>query len=324
MSSKKSGVSVIGVLLCVLLSGTLCMGLVRNAAQKNDPSADKTDYVERTDLGKIIALTETHGTLNEEDIASLNQGAVLSFEGEIYQLFQKDEVLVYAFTDSDNFYTRKYINVNPTDGIYQQWVEQTTYATPDDLGKIVAVNETNGTLSEEEFSSLGRGAVLSYNDRVYQLLQKNDSTWIYTNGCDVTSLTADYITIDVFAKTYRTWGKTVSTTPMVSGQTKLGVGETLDFQEHTMYVVQCFDADWTAAKMNIVGGTKANTECKFALVFVGGRDASYCDSLMVYQTGSSLNITNLAGTAGQATGLTPTDENCFLTYYTVGGNGLEK
>lgn len=107
----------------------------------------------------------------------------------------------------------------------------------------------------------------------------------------------------------------------VSGRIRLEVGKALTFKRNQMYVIQCFDEDYKAKKITINGGTKNGEKCELLFVLVGDNVSdTYADSLLLYTTGATISITNLAATASDAYSVSPAD-GCFLQYFALGQRG---
>lgn len=93
----------------------------------------------------------------------------------------------------------------------------------------------------------------------------------------------------------------------------------LTFEANTVYLVQCYDNDYNLQDLFLNGGTKDKQKAKMAIVFVNEVSVGRVDSLVIYQTGSTINITNLAGTADGATGISPSSGNRLL-YFKLSGS----
>lgn len=102
----------------------------------------------------------------------------------------------------------------------------------------------------------------------------------------------------------------------ISGWRNNGKDIPLIFEGFRLYLIQSYDDSGNTKKMTINGGSKDGTECELCVVFVGGKDANYTASLVLFTTGSML-VTNLGGTASAATGVTPAS-GCHLQYFVLG------
>ena len=250
---------------------------------------DKNSNEEK--LEQVIEITEQDGKLSAAQIKSLNGGAIIKYNGDIYQLSQVGEENVYIHTDNDNIFVRKYIGVNTEDGFYRSWNKvNDEYVTKALLNNALSDYATDKDINSALNSALGN----------------------YATNADVQSkLTA---TLASYVKTSD--GKDIVT------RKKLAPGEELIFEAYSMYVVQCYDSSDNLADFTILGGGKNGTKGRFAMAFLGDKISnSSLQSLMVYQTGS-INISNLAGTSGSSYGLKPSNGSHYLVYYKIGGKGI--
>lgn len=325
---KGKSKNVFATILAVVFVGLATLSIVqtiKGIVEKNEEDIvqqPQVEYAALTDLGKVIEISESSGELTEEQVTSLQRGAVIAYEGEVYQLFQKSDTMTYAYTDSEGFYTRKYVMVT-ADGGYVQWTEQTTYALDSELGKVVSLTGWDGKITDEQMTSLKRGATLERYGWVYHLYDKSQNSWVY-RSFDTTEerYHVREIRISLSTLTYEEEDYYQNYKPsngLVSDQERLSPGETLTFEAHTMYIVQCYDSSFNTKKMKWVGGEKDGTVCNFAFIVVGAKDGDYVESLGTYTTGSTLNVTNLAGTAGHASGIKPESSDCYIMYYKIGG-----
>ena len=109
---RKSKGNVLAVLLVIIL--TLgCVG-VFFALFKDNIADEKANE-------RIVEVTEDNGKLSSTQIKSLDNGADIQYNGEIYRLSQTGEENVYAHNDEENIFVRKYIAVNTSDGFYRSW-----------------------------------------------------------------------------------------------------------------------------------------------------------------------------------------------------------
>lgn len=250
---------------------------------------DKNSNEEK--LEQVIEITEQDGKLSAAQIKSLNGGAIIKYNGDIYQLSQVGEENVYIHSDNDNIFVRKYIGVNTEDGFYRSWNKvNDEYVTKALLNNALSDYATDKDINSALNSALGN----------------------YATNADVQSkLTA---TLASYVKTSD--GKDIVT------RKKLAPGEELIFEAYSMYVVQCYDSSDNLADFTILGGGKNGTKGRFAMAFLGDKISnSSLQSLMVYQTGS-INISNLAGTSGSSYGLKPSNNSYRIVYYKIGGKGI--
>lgn len=279
---RKSKGNVLAVLLVIIL--TLgCVG-VFFAFFKDNIADEKTNE-------RIIEVTEDNGKLSSEQIKSLDNGADIQYNGEIYRLSQTGEENVYAHNDEENIFVRKYIAVNTSDGFYRSWNKvNDEYVTKALLNTALSDYATDKDISSALNSALGNYAT---NSDVQKLLTATLASYVKSSD-----------------------GKDIVT------RKKLASGEQLIFEAHSMYVVQCYDNSGNLADFTILGGGKNGTKGRFAMAFLGDKISnSTLQSLTVYQTGS-INISNLAGTSGSSYGLKPSNNSDYLVYYKIGGKGI--
>ncbi len=279
---RKSKGNVLAVLLVIIL--TLgCVG-VFFAFFKDNIADEKTNE-------RIIEVTEDNGKLSSEQIKSLDNGADIQYNGEIYRLSQTGEENVYAHNDEENIFVRKYIAVNTSDGFYRSWNKvNDEYVTKALLNTALSDYATDKDISSALNSALGNYAT---NSDVQKLLTATLASYVKSSD-----------------------GKDIVT------RKKLASGEQLIFEAHSMYVVQCYDNSGNLSDFTILGGGKNGTKGRFAMAFLGDKISnSTLQSLTVYQTGS-INISNLAGTSGSSYGLKPSNNSDCLVYYKIGGKGI--
>lgn len=279
---RKSKGNVLAVLLVIIL--TLgCVG-VFFAFFKDNIADEKTNE-------RIIEVTEDNGKLSSEQIKSLDNGADIQYNGEIYRLSQTGEENVYAHNDEENIFVRKYIAVNTSDGFYRSWNKvNDEYVTKALLNTALSDYATDKDISSALNSALGNYAT---NSDVQKLLTATLASYVKSSD-----------------------GKDIVT------RKKLASGEQLIFEAYSMYVVQCYDNSGNLADFTILGGGKNGTKGRFAMAFLGDKISnSTLQSLTVYQTGS-INISNLAGTSGNSYGLKPSNNSDFIVYYKIGGKGI--
>lgn len=335
MTTKKFKIKSIITLLCVFLILTFTTGFGVKLFSAPNSSASTQPAAE---LG-IVEITEERGTLSSEQIRLLSRGALIRCDSAVFQLSSAtDNGFVYSCLSDFGLAEQRSLSVNLTEKTYSTSVSQSDlvhssdllkyanasallqYALASDLNLFVEVNGSSGTFSADDVKKLEKGAVIINDVSVYQLASKTNSEWTYVlpnNG----GVGNKVITYTVATSKWAYSNKNYSFSPTVSSQKQLQPGIALAFSAHRMYVVQCFDSSWNLQKMTIIGGGKAGEECKFAFVIVGDKSDNLT-SLVLYQTGSTINLTNLAGTSGNSTGIKPSNDQHFLSYFEIGGNGL--
>ena len=266
------------ILVIVILFGAigLCVALFKKSS------------TEETTAERIIEIKETDGVLTVAQRKSLDGGADIKYNGEIYRLSQiNEEENVYSHASDDNIFVCKYVGVNTQDGFYRTWNK----VNDDYVTKALLNSALSDYSTDSDVSKAITAALTNYmqSSEVQDLL---------------TSALASYIKSSDM--------KNLITCEMLSP------GEQLNLGFNTMYAVQCYDDSNNLADFQIVNGTKNGKTGRFALVFVG---KNYYDSLILYQTGSAL-VSNLAATSGGSTGIKPASDSCRIKYYKIGGKVL--
>lgn len=83
----------------------------------------KKDVAQISDLGQIVDIDDEEGFLTESQSAMLNRGAPLRFGDEVYQLSKSGAETVYTYSDSNDYFIRKYITINVAERTYTRRVE---------------------------------------------------------------------------------------------------------------------------------------------------------------------------------------------------------
>lgn len=242
----------------------------------------KKDVAQISDLGQIVDIDDEEGFLTESQSAMLNRGAPLRFGDEIYQLSKSGAETVYTYSDSKDYFIRKYITINVAERTYTRRVEiNSEYIDKDTLSTALAEYMKSETVQKTLNAAL---AEYMKSAEVQRLL--NSTLTSYVKNAELTGVVKMYYT---------------------SG--------TLQFKPNTMYAVQCLDSSLNLADFSIIGGSKDGKTGRFALVFVGDKVS---ESLVLYQTGSVL-ISDLAATSGGSTGIKPAASSSQLRYFVLGG-----
>lgn len=321
MKSKRKNVFAV-LLVFVLMLGTVGAGYV--LLKNNSGNVDT--------LERIIEISETEGKLSNKQIKSLNGGAIIKYNDEIYQLSQTGEENVYAYTDGENIFVRKYIAVNFTDGFYRTWNQiNDEYVT-----KALLSSALGDYTTDSDMNNALRAALVSYikNSDLSTILadyakdtevQAAITTALtnYMTGTEVNSaLTATLKNYMKSADVQRLLTSTLASyVKNTDGQglvqhTRLIEGKNLTIENNCMYVVYCFDSSYNLADFKFVDGSKSGKTGRFAIIFKGGSGSG---SLTLFSTGSSL-VTNLAGSASGVTTIAPSNaDSSHLEYFRLGG-----
>mgnify|MGYP004641903795 CR=1 FL=1 len=251
----------------------------------------KKDVAQISDLGQIVDIDDEEGFLTESQSAMLNRGAPLRFGDEIYQLSKSGAETVYTYSDSNDYFIRKYITINVAERTYTRRVEiNSEYIDKDTLSTALAEYMKSETVQKTLNAALAE----------------------YMKSTDIKSLLSN--TLESYVKDSD--GKDLVV------QTQLAPGNQLLFKPHSMYAVQCYDPSNNLADFKILGGGKDGATGRFALVFTDViNNTSSLRTLILYQTGSVV-LSNLAATSGSSYGLAPASNSNRLVYYKLGGTVL--
>ena len=303
MTSKTKSVGAI-LLIAVLLLGSVGIFVVL-ANNKTSESNGAMQFVE---------VNEMDGKLSSDQIRLINNGAMITYNGEIYQLSQIGKERIYAYNDAENIFIRKYIGVNTEDGFYHSWEKVnddlvtkallnsalSDYATGSDVDSALS-NALAGYLNNEDVKKTISAALVSY-----------------VKSADLGATLADYLTDETMQRALSdilaSYVKKTDGTGLVQ-QYFLTAGEVLNFEKNTMYLIYCFDNASNLQSFELVGGTKSGKTGKFALALYG-ENSDF--ALTIYQTGSAV-IGNLVATSGGTLSIKPANVLHHLVYFKLGG-----
>lgn len=311
---RKSKGNVLAVLLVIIL--TLgCVG-VFFALFKDNIADEKANE-------RIVEVTEDNGKLSVAQVKSLENGADIQYNGEIYRLSQTGEENVYAHNDEENIFVRKYIAVNTSDGFYRSWNKVndeyvtkallnsalSDYATGSDVDSALS-NALAGYLNNEDVKKTISAALVNY-----------------VKSVDLGATLADYTTNEVLKNELANALSIYVTKSQLNNRLNyrfdnaifekcLSPGESLTFKKNAMYVVYCMDEHDNLTNFKITGGDKDGATGIVAFAFIGN-DMS-C-STTFYQTGKIV-LNNLVATAGGATGISVSEQHHLFYYQILGRN----
>ena len=304
MASKTKSISAF-LLVAVLLLGSFGV-FVSIANSKTPETKGSFDFVE---------VAESDGKLSAEQIRQLNNGAMITYNGEIYQLSQINEEHIYAYNDTDNIFIRKYIGVNTEDGFYHSWEK-----TNDELVTKALLNSAlSDYATDNDVNNALNSALVEYltNEEVKKTL--NAALVNYVKGADMGTILADYASKDAIAKSLSDITASLDSINLRLNHSvterSLKNGESLAFEKNTIYVVYCMDSKYDLVDFKLVGGDKDGTTGRMAFAFIGN---DFVNSTVFYQTGSVL-VSNLVATSGGSTGIRPANESSFLFYFKILG-----
>lgn len=273
---------------------------------------------------QIVQIDGKTTTLTKEQIKSLDNGADITYDSDVYRLSKVGDENIYEHTDGENIFLTKYIGVD---------TEKRTFRTWEKLNNDVVTKALMNSALTEKDSAL-KETLKEYvtDDQMTKILAD------YEKGADLTETLKKYVTgekVNSILSSYYTKQETqnfinqalLSYVKKSDGKNMvvkkaLNPGEQLIFEAHSMYVVQCYDSSTNLADFTILGGGKNGNKGQLAMVFIGDKiNNTTLQSLMIYQTGS-INISNLAGTSGASYGIKPSNDSCRLSYYKIGGQVL--
>lgn len=336
-SKRKNAFTVLLVIVLMLCSIGTGVVLLKN----NSGSAEAVEH--------IIEISETEGKLSDSQLKSLNSGAIIKYNDEIYQLSQTGEENVYTYTDGENIFVRKYIAVNFDDGFYRSWSQlNDEYVTKALLGNVLGNYATDSDVNDALRSALTTyiknadlTAILSdYAKNAEVQAALTQALTAYIKDSDLTTILSDYAkdtevqaaltqalenymkSADIqklLTSTLASYVKSTDGQGLVQ-HTRLSVGENLTIENNCMYVVYCFDESYNLAPFYFVDGSKAGKKGQFAIVFKGGAGSG---SLTLFSTGSSSLVTGLAGSASGVTTISASgSSDSHLEYFRLGGKTL--
>lgn len=273
---------------------------------------------------QIVQIDGKTTTLTKEQIKSLDNGADITYDSDVYRLSKVGDEKIYEHTDGENIFLTKYIGVD---------TEKRTFRTWEKLNNDVVTKALMNSALTEKDSAL-KETLKEYvtDDQMTKILAD------YEKGADLTETLKKYVTeekVNAILSGYYTKKETqnfinqalLSYVKKSDGKDMvvkkaLNPGEQLIFEAHSMYVVQCYDSSANLADFTILGGGKNGDKGRLAMVFIGDKvNNTTLHSLMIYQTGS-INISNLASTSGASYGIKPSNDSCRLSYYKIGGQVL--
>ena len=273
---------------------------------------------------QIVQIDGKTTTLTKEQIKSLDNGADITYDSDVYRLSKVGDEKIYEHTDGENIFLTKYIGVD---------TEKRTFRTWEKLNNDVVTKALMNSALTEKDSAL-KETLKEYvtDDQMTKILAD------YEKGADLTETLKKYVTeekVNSILSSYYTKQETqnfinqalLSYVKKSDGKDMvvkkaLNPGEQLIFEAHSMYVVQCYDSSTNLADFTILGGGKNGDKGRLAMVFIGDKvNNTTLHSLMIYQTGS-INISNLASTSGASYGIKPSNISCRLSYYKIGGQVL--
>lgn len=293
---------IIPIILCLLvITGVIGVG----TSLENNKNSDTQEAIV-----KIDAKTTT---LTKNQIKSLDNGADITLDSEVYRLSKVGDEKIYEHTDGENIFLTKYIAVDSKKRTYRKWEKVNEEVVTKAIMNSVLTDKDNG-LAE---------TLKDYvtDEQLTEILTE------YEKGSDLTTTLSKYLTKEQTQAALTSYYTKTEITNLLSGYIRTGerkpivskyLTSLLNFQPNTVYAVQCYDKSTNLTDFMIVGGGKDEKKGRFAMVFVGDKAT---DSLIVYQTGSAL-VTDLAGTSGGSTGIVTVNSTDILKVYEIAGKAV--
>lgn len=261
----------------------------------------------------IVKIDAKTTTLTKNQIKSLDNGADITLDSEVYRLSKVGDEKIYEHTDGENIFLTKYIAVDAKKRTYRKWEKVNEEVVTKAIMNSVLTDKDNG-LAE---------TLKDYvtDEQLTEILAE------YEKGSDLTTTLSKYLTKEQTQAALTSYYTKTEITNLLSGYIRTGERKPivsmyrtslLNFQPNTVYAVQCYDKSTNLTDFMIVGGGKDGKKGRFAMVFVGDKAT---DSLIVYQTGSAL-VTDLAGTSGGSTGIVTVNSTDILKVYEIAGKAV--
>lgn len=293
---------IVPIILCLLvITGVIGVGTSLGNSKNSDTQE------------AIVKIDAKTTTLTKNQIKSLDNGADITLDSEVYRLSKVGDEKIYEHTDGENIFLTKYIAVDSKKRTYRKWEKVNEEVVTKALMNSVLTDKDNG-LAE---------TLKDYvtDEQLTEILAE------YEKGSDLTTTLNKYLTAEQTQAALTSYYTKTEITNLLSGYIRTGerkpivskyLTSLLNFQPNTVYAVQCYDKSTNLTDFMIVGGGKDGKKGRFAMVFVGDKAT---DSLIVYQTGSAL-VTDLAGTSGGSTGIVTVNSTDILKVYEIAGKAV--
>lgn len=293
---------IVPIILCLLvITGVIGVGTSLGNSKNSDTQE------------AIVKIDAKTTTLTKNQIKSLDNGADITLDSEVYRLSKVGDEKIYEHTDGENIFLTKYIAVDSKKRTYRKWEKVNEEVVTKALMNSVLTDKDNG-LAE---------TLKDYvtDEQLTEILAE------YEKGSDLTTTLNKYLTAEQTQAALTSYYTKTEITNLLSGYIRTGERKPivskyftslLNFQPNTVYAVQCYDKSTNLTDFMIVGGGKDGKKGRFAMVFVGDKAT---DSLIVYQTGSAL-VTDLAGTSGGSTGIVTVNSTDILKVYEIAGKAV--
>lgn len=293
---------IIPIILCILvITGVISVGTSLGNSKNSDTQE------------AIVKIDAKTTTLTKNQIKSLDNGADITLDSEVYRLSKVGDEKIYEHTDGENIFLTKYIAVDSKKRTYRKWEKVNEEVVTKALMNSVLTDKDNGLAETlKEYVT---------DEQLTEILAE------YEKGSDLTTTLSKYLTKEQTQAALTSYYTKTEITNLLSGYIRTGekkpivrkyLTSLLNFQPNTVYAVQCYDKSTNLTDFMIVGGGKDGKKGRFAMVFVGDKAT---DSLIVYQTGSAL-VTDLAGTSGGSSGIATVNSTDILKVYEIAGKAV--
>ena len=281
----------------------------------------------------IVKIDAKTTTLTKNQIKSLDNGADITLDSEVYRLSKVGDEKVYEHTDGENIFLTKYIAVDSKKRTYRKWEKVNEEVVTKAIMNSVLTDKDNGLaetlkdyVTDEQLTEIlteyEKGSDLTETLKKYvtdeQLNQLNEKLKNYYTKNEISNLLRSYITANGLSSELKNYVGKDGLSPIIENY-YIQKGVQLDIELHTMYFVQAFNDSGDIQELKIVGkGNKNGTTGKFAMVITGD---SIDENLCILQTGSII-MSNLVVTDSRVTGIAP--NGAFkLRVFRISGQGTK-
>lgn len=266
---------------------------------------------------QIVKIEAKTTTLTKNQIKSLDNGADITLNSEVYRLSKVGDEKIYEHTDGENIFLTKYIAVDTNKRTFRTWEKVNEEVVTKAIMNSVLKDKDNGLAETlKEYVT---------DEQLTEILAE------YEKGSDLTTTLSRYLTKEQTQAALTSYYTKTEITNLLSGYVSMDglspiienyyiqKGVQLDIELHTMYFIQAFNDAGDIQELKIVGkGNKNGTTGKFAMVITGD---SIDENLCILQTGSIV-LSNLVVTDSRVTGIAP-NGGFRLRVFKISGKGTK-
>lgn len=266
---------------------------------------------------QIVKIDAKTTTLTKNQIKSLDNGADITLNSEVYRLSKVGDEKIYEHTDGENIFLTKYIAVDTNKRTFRTWEKVNEEVVTKAIMNSVLKDKDNGLAETlKEYVT---------DEQLTEILAE------YEKGSDLTTTLSRYLTKEQTQAALTSYYTKTEITNLLSGYVSMDglspiienyyiqKGVQLDIELHTMYFIQAFNDAGDIQELKIVGkGNKNGTTGKFAMVITGD---SIDENLCILQTGSIV-LSNLVVTDSRVTGIAP-NGGFRLRVFKISGKGTK-